>query len=351
MTVFALLVFLAGTASFVLSFLICLFGTRFLIQFLVRRKMTVLDYHKPERPQIPRPAGPAIFGGVVAGEILLFFFSSSYAILALALVTLISGIVGIVDDLATLGGLAKPLLLLIGGIPMVAIQYLAPGASVYSSRLYLPLFSHPTYLPILYPLLVIIAIPVTTNTINTIDVLNGVMSGTLLIAFVPVTVAIIIRIYLGLSSIWILLATLPLIASLLSFYFFFHRYPSKIFPGDSGALALGGAYGAIAIIGGVEIVAIIAILPAILNSFLFLSSVKKLVEHRQVSVQPTILLQDSRMVASADRKAPVTLVRLLVSTGPQSEREITRNIFKLDAYCAGLALTTALLIWVIPLAK
>jgi UDP-GlcNAc:undecaprenyl-phosphate GlcNAc-1-phosphate transferase len=343
--------YVAAGLSIVVSILICYASSAYLTKYLIRKKMTVLDYHKPDKPQVPRPAGPAIFFAIIAGELVLFYASGSHAVLALILVTLISGIVGIADDLTTLGGLAKPALLLIGGIPVVALQYLYPNSPVYNPHLYLPLFHHPTNLPLLYPLLVIIAIPVTTNTINTIDVLNGVVTGFLLIACVPVGFAILLRVYLGYSSPTVFLAIIPFVATVATFYLFFHRYPSKIFPGDSGALALGGAYGAISIIGGVEFVAIVAILPAILNSFLFLSSVKRLVEHRQVAIQPTILLPDSRMVASDNPKAPVTLWRILTAAGPQTEPEITANIFKLQIFCAILAFITAVLTWVIPIGK
>jgi len=201
-------------------------------------------------------------------------------------------------------------------------------------------------LPILYPLLILAAIPITTNTVNTIDVLNGVVSGFILIALIPVGFAIVVRVLIGKSDPVIFLAVLPILASVAAF-FIFHKYPSRIFPGDSGALALGGAYGAISIIGGVEFVAVVAILPAILNSFFFLSSVRRLVEHRQVSSNPTITLPNAKIVSSTDPKAPITLMRLLVVNQPLREDQIARDIFKLTAFCALLAAFTAILTWVI----
>jgi UDP-N-acetylglucosamine--dolichyl-phosphate N-acetylglucosaminephosphotransferase len=194
-----------------------------------------------------------------------------------------------------------------------------------------------------------VAIPVTTNTINTIDVLNGVVSGFILISLVPVTFAIGLRFYLGTyqgpaNGEVLLLSVLPIFAAIGAF-FLFHRYPSKIFPGDSGALAMGGAYGALAIIGGVEFVAMIAILPAILNSFFFLSSVRKLVEHREIESNPTVALPDTRILSNTDPKAPVTLMRLIVAFAPLREDEIASDIFKVSAFCSVLAIITALLTW------
>ncbi|MGI0079688.1 MAG: UDP-N-acetylglucosamine-1-phosphate transferase [Nitrososphaerales archaeon] len=333
----------------VVSFFVCYLGTELSIRYLNKRKMTVLDYHKVGRLQVPRPGGPAILGGIVLGELILFAASGSYAVLGLVFVTLISGVVGILDDLKTLGGVAKPLLLLLGGVPLIALEYLVPNASVFNHHLYLPLFALPTNLPVIYILLVLIAIPVVTNTVNTIDVLNGVVSGFMLIACLPVMFAIALRVLAGRTDPVVMFAMMPLIASLGAF-FLFHRYPSKIFPGDSGALGIGGAFGAMAIIGGVEIVAIVAILPAILNSFLFLSSVKRLVEHRQIKNQPTVTLPDAKMTASADPKAPVTLMRMLLAGRSLSEYQMVGEIFKLAAFSAVLAAITAVLTWVYTIA-
>lgn len=308
--------------------------------------MTVMDYHKEGKPQVPRPGGPAIIAAIVIGELILFALSGSLAVLALALVTLLSGAIGVVDDLKTLGGIAKPALLLVAGVPLIALEYLVPGAVVFDHHLYLPLFSVPTNIPIIYILMIIVAMPVVTNTINTIDVLNGVVSGFILIAFIPVTFAIVLRLLVGKENSVVLAATIPIVVSALAFYSF-HKFPSKIFPGDSGAMALGGAYGAMAIIGGVEVVAVIAILPAIMNSFFFLSSVKRLVEHRQIKSQPTIMLPDNRMISAPDPSAPITLMRLLVSSKAKSEKEIGLDILKLGAFCAFLAILTAIMTWVI----
>lgn len=332
-----------------ISVLICFLMTKYLVSYLSRRKMTVLDYHKLDKPQIPRPGGPAIIAAVVISETILFALTGALSVLGLALVTLISGIIGIVDDFKTLGGIVKPSLLLIGGIPLLVLQLLFPSAVVYTPRLYLPLFSTPTHLPLIYPLLILIAIPVVTNTINTIDVLNGVVTGVILMAFIPVVFAICLRSIEGKEDPAVLVATLPVIAATLSFYWF-HKFPSRIFPGDSGAMALGAAYGTIAIIGGVEVVAVIAILPAIMNSFFFLSSVKRLVEHREIDAKPTFILPNNNIAAAEDMKAPVTLMRLLVSAKSKSEKEIGRDILVLTLFSSCLALLTAVMTWVITIA-
>lgn len=331
------------------STLICFFATRFLISFLTSKKMTVMDYHKQEKPQIPRPGGLAIIASIVISEAILFALTGSLAVLGLALVTLISGLIGVVDDLKTLGGVMKPALLLIGGVPLLALQFLFPRSVIYSPRLYLPLFSTPTHVPLIYPLLILVAIPVVTNTINTIDVLNGVVSGFILLAFIPVVFAMALRLIEGKENPDVFVAVMPVIAATLAFYWF-HKFPSKIFPGDSGAMALGAAYGTIAMIGGVEVVAVVAILPAIMNSFFFLSSVKRLVEHREIESKPTQMSDGNKIVASRDPRAPVTLMRLLVSAKAKSEKEIGREILILTSFTSSLAILTALMTWVFTIA-
>ena len=59
---------------------------------------------------------------------------------------------------------------------------------------------------------------------------------------------------------------LDLLAVLLAFYYF-NRYPAKVFDGDTGSLAVGAALGALAILGRIETVVVVALIPHIMNAF------------------------------------------------------------------------------------
>jgi UDP-N-acetylglucosamine--dolichyl-phosphate N-acetylglucosaminephosphotransferase len=96
-------------------------------------------------------------------------------------------------------------------------------------------------------------------------------------------------------------------------------------------------YGAVAIAGSSEIIGVIALLPAVMNSFLFLASVKRIVEHREVKARPTTLTNDFKISATHDTAAPATLVRLIVVDRPLGEREIGYQIFKLALFTSLLA--------------
>jgi UDP-N-acetylglucosamine--dolichyl-phosphate N-acetylglucosaminephosphotransferase len=102
-------------------------------------------------------------------------------------------------------------------------------------------------------------------------------------------------------------------------------------------------YGALAIAGRSEIIGVIALLPSVMNSFLFLDSVKKIVEHRQIKSRPTVLMEDFKLMASKEKNAPTTLLRLILADGPLSEKEIAKKILKLAIYSSVLALTTVVI--------
>ena len=138
------------------------------------------------------------------------------------------------------------------------------------------------------------------------------------------------------------IAIISLTLGFISLAFYkYHKIPSKIFPGDSGALTLGAMYGAIAIVGEVEVIAAVALLPAILNSFLFLSTVKKIVDHRQLNEKPVELTEDFKLKATKNKKARISLVRLIVAKTALSEKEVAHVIFKLALFSAALAIITA----------
>ena len=303
-----------------------------LIKMLTKKNWMVKDVNRIGGAMIPRPGGPVILAGIIASEMSLYFLLPQHtfttkAIIALLITTSIGFIVGFIDDRKVMGGWFKPVALIAAAIPIILL-----GA--YEPNLVFPLFGE-VKIPALYLGLILIMIPITGNTINSIDVMNGIASGFMTIATFSLAIALFI-----LQNYSIAILTLPLAFASLAF-FRYHNFPAKIFPGDSGAITLGAAYGAIAIIGHVEVIAAIALLPAIINSFLFLSSVKRIVEHRQVK-GPTVHTDDHKITATKEIDAPITLVRLIVAAKPLTEKQIGNTIFKLAIFSGILAIITAL---------
>ncbi len=305
--------------------------TPFVIRALEKRNITVVDANKKEKTMVARPGGLSIIIGIELSLIILYVFFPISEILAVILTTFFAFIVGLIDDRKTMGGWFKPLALAFCAAPILLL-----GA--YDSNLDFPLFGS-VKIPLLYMALVVFMIPIMGNTINSIDVLNGVASGFTTIASFALSICLFI-----LQNYEVGIISLCLSFVSLAFYKY-HKFPSKIFPGDSGAITFGAAYGSIAIIGGVEVIAAIAILPAIINSFLFLSSVKKIVEHREIK-NPTSHTEDWKLQTTSENHAPITLVRLLIAKKPLSEKQIGIEIFKLAIFSGILAIITAFMMGV-----
>ena len=320
---------IAAVITSVIAFFVVYLTTPLLIKDLEKRNQLVKDYHRKGGAMVARPGGPSLIAGILVSEFVLYAFFPTIEIVAIIITTSLSFLVGLIDDKKTMGGWFKPVALVVAAIPIILL-----GA--YDSDLAFPIFGE-VKIPILYPAIIIIMIVVTGNTINSIDVLNGVASGFMTIAGFALTICLFI-----VQNYEIAIVSLPLGFVSLAFYKY-HKFPSKIFPGDSGALTLGGMYGAIAIVGGVEIIAAIALLPAVVNSFLFLSSMKKIVEHRAIKLKPIILTEDFKLKSSSEKKARISLVRLIVGSEPLTEKQVASVIFKLAIFSGILAVITAFL--------
>lgn len=97
-----------------------------------------------------------------------------------------------------------------------------------------------------YPLLAAFIITGASNAVNLTDGLDGLASATALLTFI--TLALILfathQVALGLLSLCLAGAALG--------FLMFNRNPARIFMGDTGSLALGGAFGALVVLGKLE---------------------------------------------------------------------------------------------------
>ncbi|MEM3637473.1 MAG: hypothetical protein QXE12_02095 [Conexivisphaerales archaeon] len=315
-----------------LSLPVSFFLSKYLVNFLKKRGRTVPDAHKIGTPQVARPGGPAIYIASLVGVIAVLATTHSLVSLAFLLTMTLAFLVGLLDDLKSLSGPLKVLLLFVAPLPILLMHTYTP----------LPPFPFSGHLRLtdIYPILVLLAIPVTANAFNMIDIYNGLVSGFSMIAIIPLILDF------ALTGQYVPLAlSLTLTFSILGFYPF-HRYPSKVFPGDSGTLAIGAAYGALAIIGHAEIVAVIALLPSVLNSFFVISSVGGFIEHKEMKKRPVKMRDDMKLEASREKDAPVTLARMILADEPLTERQLASRIILLEAFSSILAFITLLLILV-----
>jgi UDP-N-acetylglucosamine--dolichyl-phosphate N-acetylglucosaminephosphotransferase len=315
------------------------------IRFLVSRGRTTNDAHKKGDVRVPTPAGPLIIGAMVIGELVAWIFYGTVIPLVLIFVVLATGLIGLYDDLRGLGGVVKPALLAGVGLVVALSEHFYP--SVYSPILYFPLFTQTGTHFIIFALIVIASIPVSSNAFNMLDAFNGEISGFTAIVSGALVIAIVLRAdELSDTSAATVAVALPLLAVSLAF-FYFNKFPSKIFDGDSGALSFGAMYVILSFIGGVEIAALVALIPAVLNSYYTLSSVGGLVERKSMKSRPTYVDQDMKLHASTEPGAPITLVRLMLVGGPLGERSLVNRILLLTLFAAFLSVVTSAMTWLL----
>jgi UDP-N-acetylglucosamine--dolichyl-phosphate N-acetylglucosaminephosphotransferase len=314
--------------AFVISFLVTFATTPIIGKWMRRRGITGEDVHKIRRVRLPEMCGLAILIGLTAGAsaYATIFPTALREVAAFIGTVLIAGAIGLVDDLRPLSARIKPLLTAAACIPILIL-------GTYDSFPLIP-FVGPVRFTIIYPLLIPVALAVTSNAVNMMDVMNGAMAGTVSIIAVVITG---ILLFSGNTATAALSA--GLLAVLLAFYYF-NRYPAKVFGGDTGSLAVGAAIGALAIMGRIEAVVVVALMPHIMNAFYGLASVGGLYERRDISERPVKLLRNEKLQASSQKAAPITLARIILAAGPLGEREIVRGLIFLTLISSILAVLT-----------
>ncbi len=324
--------------AFIISLIASLLITPLVAKYMKKIGKVGKDVHKVDLPETPESVGLGyviIFTLTLLGGILITNDELTRQRLTIMVVVMVLVIaIGLYDDFKTLSAILKPGLLILVSLPIVIFQVADP-------RPVIP-FVGPVRLTLVYWGLAALVVAITSNASNMIDVLNGTMSGSgILIAFTAFAASFIVP----LSSSQQFIArysSLALAGALLGF-FWYNRYPAKVFAGDTGSLGTGAAIGLIAIYGKLEFVLIVALLVHIMNSFSILSSIGGLKERREIQSRP-VKVENGIIYPSLDKKAPITLVRLIVSKRPKTEKEVVNAILFLVLYSCILALFSAYLI-------
>ena len=322
----------APLTTFALGFALTYVLTPIIASKTARSGIVGIDVHKLDKRKVPEMGGLSIVIGLGASTIVsMIIFPEHFAkFIAFLLTVLIAGFVGVRDDIKPLNPKLKPLLTAAASIPILLLGVFYPRPS-------LPFIGR-TRLTIVYPLLIPFAVAVPANAVNMMNPFNGVMTGTCSVISLVLAISMMIA---GRTEDAILAAAL--LGCLLAFHRF-NKYPARVFSGDTGDLSVGAALGALAIIGRVEVAAVVAMIPHIVNAFYLLSTLGGLYERRQISNRPTRVLSDGRIEATDDRHAPVTLTRMILAQGPLREPEIVLIMIALTAIASAFAVFTQLLI-------
>ncbi|RLF98956.1 MAG: hypothetical protein DRN49_05060 [Thaumarchaeota archaeon] len=312
------------------SFLAVIMATPFMIRLGKRVGMVGVDVHKSSKPIIPKTGGLALILGSSIALLIHMIFNWEFSSLIFLSTGLIAGFIGFLEDLkGELNPKLKPVLLLLASIPI-----LITGS--YTPRPVIPFIGR-TRLYKVYPILVALAYPITCNAVNSVDVLNGSMIYTSIPFFIMSLIIAYLRgdgfiLTMSMICLSILIALIP-----------YNRYPARIFPGNSGSLFIGGLMTSIAIIGRMEVAAIIALLPQIMNEMHVIFSIGGIRSAKEVRSRPVKFI-DGFLTASKDRDAPITLVRLLSARAKVSERTMAYMMGTLTMFTAILAILTDILL-------
>jgi UDP-N-acetylglucosamine--dolichyl-phosphate N-acetylglucosaminephosphotransferase len=184
-----------------------------------------------------------------------------------AVVTILGvGFIGLIDDYLNIPQKYKIILPAIAGLPLAF-------AFIDRFLFWVPFFGY-INLGIFYPLLLIpIGITASSNLTNMYAGLNGLEIGC---GLITCTFTFLAAAIIGRWSAVIVLA--PMIGALAAFLLY-NRFPARIFPGDVGTMAIGACLAVAAIVGRIKIIAVVALIPYIINFLMYVIKVRYFMSH------------------------------------------------------------------------
>ncbi|WP_156290427.1 phospho-N-acetylmuramoyl-pentapeptide-transferase [Oceanobacillus salinisoli] len=180
----------------------------------------------------------------------------SYEFWLLIFVLVGYGLLGFLDDFIkvamkrNLGLTSKQKML--GQILIALIFYFILKGQGFSTYIHIPGTDVQWDFGWFYAILIIVMLVGASNAVNLTDGLDGLLAGIAAIAFGAYA---ILALFLG-GHTEVSIFSLAVVGSLLGFLVF-NAHPAKVFMGDTGSLALGGAIGAVAILTKTEILLVI----------------------------------------------------------------------------------------------
>jgi UDP-N-acetylmuramyl pentapeptide phosphotransferase/UDP-N-acetylglucosamine-1-phosphate transferase len=313
---------ISGLVAFFLAPAVIILGRRL--------EIVGVDVHKPWRPIVPKTGGLAIILGATAGMALGAHVNGFQLFIPVIPSCLIAAFIGLVEDLREeMDPRLKPLLLVFASLPI-----LISGA--YSPRPLIP-FLGKTRLYRVYPMLVMASYPVVCNAINGLDVLNG----SALLTSIPFLIMSASIFYMR-GDLQLLILSLIFLAAAAAMLPY-NMYPAKTFIGNSGSLFIGAGITFIAIMGSIEVAAIIALMPQIMNEMYVLFSIRGLRSAKSVGRRP-VMIEDGVLTASEDLDAPITLLRMICAGIKVDERKAVYAMALISAFAALLGFLTHILL-------
>ena len=276
-----ILVFLASLVSTVIV-------TPIFIRRLKEAGVMGRDIHKQDGTQVAEMGGLAVvFGFSVGAFIAIPFVNGDLVSLFGAILTIVlTGMIGICDDLFGIRQKFKAWLPIFAAIPLMALQagdhtMIVPFVGLVDFGVIYPLFFIP------------IGVTVLANASNMLAGYNGLEAG---LGFIICSFIGIAGLIAGRPLVYVLMFAMA--AACLGFLKY-NKFPSRVFPGDVGTFTIGAAIASAAIVGNMEFVAVVASMPYIINGLITSFSVMRGKPIQKFSkVENGVLVPPSRQYVS-----------------------------------------------------
>lgn len=248
--------------TIILGFFICVLLSPLFIPFLRRLKFGQSIREEGPKSHQKKSGTPTMGGIIIVLSILITtlvmtgkFAETSVTTLLLLLVTIGFGLLGFIDDFIkvvmkrNLGLTSKQKLL--GQIVIAVIFYIIYKQKDLSTSVSIPGIDLSVDLGVFYVVFLLFWLVGFSNAVNLTDGLDGLVSGTAAIAFGAFAV-----LAWNQSQYEVAIFSVAVVGAVLGFLVF-NAHPAKVFMGDTGSLALGGAIATVAILTKLEILLII----------------------------------------------------------------------------------------------
>lgn len=305
------------------ALVITLIITPWIARQLVKVRISGIDMHKKNKPVLAEMGGLSIVAGFTAAMLVAIVATRGLSLVDLfaAMTTiLIVAIIGIGDDLFQLRQDVKAVLPVLAALPLMAIM-----AGQYDMAL--PFIGRVNF-GIFYPLLLVpIGITGGANALNMLAGLNGLEAGNGIIMHGTILISALLIKSQEPNAIYAAIISAAMVGALLAFYYY-NRFPAKLFPGDVGTLTIGASLAVSVILGNMEKLGMILIVPYFAELFL-----KWRCRFRGQSFG---ILRNDGTIAPPQKVCSLTHV--VMGWGRFSEKKIVAILLGIEAVFALLAL-------------
>jgi UDP-N-acetylglucosamine--dolichyl-phosphate N-acetylglucosaminephosphotransferase len=240
---------------------------------LREKRVTGIDVHKPERPEIPKEGGYVILFAIVFALLVIVGLNTfqnleigMVGLFASLVSILMAGMIGLLDDDLDFRNRTKVVLPLIASIPLAAMSVGTPTITIpFIGTVNFGI----AYALVIVPLMTTFIIDAT----NMYAGMNGLESGLSAINASGLVLYFIILPFISGHEISNTQTEAGIVAAALLgaslAFLIFNRYPAKILTGDVGNLPMGAAMAAALIIGNMDRLALIMYVPFAINFLLY----------------------------------------------------------------------------------